>query len=128
MLFTVVITASACSPGALSAYRFTQALIQKHHTVAQVFFYGDAVNIANANLTPAQDEPDIHRLWAKLIINHSIQTTVCIATALKRGVLDTQEQERYSKLSHCIAPPFELGGLGQLVEATANSDRAVSFS
>ena len=128
MKYTLFISASPYSPGAHNAYHFINALLKSEHALEQVFFYGDATAVANSNLTPAQNESNPHEDWVALIDTHNLNATVCIAAALKRGYLDKEEQARYEKTSFCVKPPFTLGGLGQLVEATATSDRVVSFT
>jgi tRNA 2-thiouridine synthesizing protein D len=52
---------------------------------------------------------------------------VCIAAALRRGVLNQEEAERYEKSTHNLAQEFNISGLGQLVDAAVNSDRLITF-
>ena len=92
-----------------------------------MFFYHNGVYASNALITPPQDEPNIPQQWQQLAQQHSIDMVSCIASALKRGVLDETEAQRYEQPSHNLQAGFELSGLGQLIEASALSDRVVSF-
>jgi Uncharacterized conserved protein involved in intracellular sulfur reduction len=52
---------------------------------------------------------------------------VCIAAALRRGVLDDAEASRYQRPAVNLPKPWELSGLGQLHEAAQTADRLVCF-
>ena len=128
MLFTVAVhnppyTASA-NHHALS---FCRAALAAGHNIARVFFYHEGVYTAlNAQVTP-QDEGDTLAQWQHLAAAHDIELAVCIANALKRGVVSEQEQVRYDKSAATLAEPFQLVGLGQLIDAIAMSDRYIEF-
>ncbi len=109
------------------ALRFVEALLRKGHRVERVFFYGDGVLLANACAVPGQDELDTLKAWQTLISTHGLDVVVCIAAALKRGILDDTERSRYEKPAAVLPQGFELSGLGQLVEAMAKSDRTMTF-
>ena len=49
------------------------------------------------------------------------------AAAVRRGVLDANEAQRYEKPGHNLHEGFELSGLGQLTEAAIVSDRMITF-
>ena len=83
--------------------------------------------VANSQIAPPQDEANLPKLWAELAKEHSLDLVVCIAAAVKRGVLDQNEAKRYEKDAANLADGFELSGLGQLAEAIAISDRVVTF-
>lgn len=78
-------------------------------------------------MIPPQDEEKLTANWSRLAADHAIDLVVCIASALKRGVLDEPEAHRYNKSSATIASGFAISGLGQLVDATAASDRVITF-
>lgn len=124
----VVYSAPYSSPGAYSAYRFAQACLQSGHQIYRVFFYGNGVQTGSCLSTPQQDEFDLHGAWQQLAQEHQLDLVVCIAAALKRGVLDQKEQQRYQKSAANLAPEFELSGLGQLADAAAQSDRLLTFA
>ena len=123
----LVLGAPYSSQSVQSALRFAHAVLDSGHELLRVFFYHDAVNIGNALITPPQDEPDLPRQWAELADKHGVDLVVCIASALKRGVLDEGEAKRYQRPAANLAPGFEISGLGQLTEAALLSDRLVTF-
>lgn len=120
-----------CSPSSYStataALKFTRALIDTDHVIHRIFFYGDAVSLANRNTAQPQDEPDLFREWRDLIETHKLDAVVCIAAALKRGVINQEEARRY-QLQEVTGSPYDLSGLGQLIDACAHSDRLITFA
>lgn len=110
-----------------SALHFARAVLEAGHEVYRVFFYHDGVYNGNALIAPPQDETDIHRQWSDLAREANIELIVCIASALRRGVLDETEANRYEKPASNIGKPFEISGLGQLIDAGINADRVVTF-
>ncbi|MCY1175138.1 putative sulfurtransferase DsrE [compost metagenome] len=58
---------------------------------------------------------------------HQLDGVVCIAAALRRGVLNPEEARRYERPAANLAEGWELSGLGQLHEAAQMADRLVSF-
>lgn len=128
MIFSILIYGSAHnSQSAHSAYRFTHSLLQSGHQIHRVFFYGESVHVASGLSAPPRDELNIHQLWKDLAEAHQLDLVVCIAAALKRGVMDESEARRHEKSSFNTQAPFELSGLGQLSEAAIISDRLVTF-
>lgn len=110
-----------------TAYQFAKAALAAGHEIYRLFFYMDGVHNATEIAAPPQDEQNIPALWSELIQAHNIDAVVCIAAALRRGVLDQTEADRYEKPSCNLAPGFTLSGLGQLVEAGIESDRLITF-
>lgn len=127
MIFSVVVSCSANSPGARSALRFIESSLKLGHTIYRVFFYQDGVQNANAFSVLPLDELSLNTQWLKLREQHNIELTVCVAASLRRGILDATEAKRYKKDSQNLSDGFELSGLGQLVDATLSSDRLVTF-
>ncbi|MCE8015161.1 sulfurtransferase complex subunit TusD [Halomonas sp. MCCC 1A17488] len=111
-----------------SALRFAMALIARGHRVESVFFYHDGVYNASRLAAPPQDEPHLHDAWCSLHAEHATRLQVCIAAALRRGLLDSREADRHGKSGHSVEPPFELTGLGQLVDLGHSVDRLVTFA
>lgn len=110
-----------------SALRFARAAIGRGHTLEGVFFYHDGVLNAARLSTPPQDEPHLVDAWAALAAAHAVPLQVCIATALRQGLLDTREAARHGKQGHSLEAPFELTGLGQLIDLGLRCDRLVTF-
>ena len=78
-------------------------------------------------LTLRQDEPDIGTLWQEFGLEYDLDMVVCIASCLRRGIIDAKEATRHEKFSANLRPGFTISGLGQLVEASLNADRVVTF-
>ena len=128
MLFSLIIQASPFSTQSTgTAYRFASALLAEGHQIHRIFFYSDAVLTASKLVATPQDESDLPSLWQTLAQEHDLDLVVCIAAAVKRGIINATEAQRYEKSAENLADGFELSGLGQLAEAIALSDRVVTF-
>lgn len=128
MKFALAIYAAPFSAQASqTALHFTEELLAQGHEVVRVFFYQDGVHTGNQLATPAQDEQNITEAWRALTRAHNLDVVVCIATALKRGILNDEEAQRYQQPASNLAPEFALSGLGQWVEALVHADRVVTF-
>ncbi len=80
-----------------------------------------------ANAVVAQDEVDIAAQWRSWVQAQGLDGVVCIAAALRRGVLNPEEAQRYQRPAANLGSGWELSGLGQLHEATQLADRLVCF-
>ncbi len=128
MKFSLLVNAAPHSQqGARSAYHFTAAALASGHEVYRVFFYHDGVLNANSLIQLAQDEADLQAQWVTLASEHGFELAVCIASALRRGVLDASAADRYDKPASNLHAAFTIVGLGQLVDAGLHSDRLVTF-
>lgn len=128
MIFSVsILSAPYTDQAAFSAYKFVEAALSKKHEVRRIFFYGEGVLNANHLNTPPQDEINLYEAWKELASSHQVELIVCIASALRRGVLDEDEAKRYEKDGHSMQAPFILSGLGQLMDAAIESDRLITF-
>jgi tRNA 2-thiouridine synthesizing protein D len=128
MKFSILVLAAPySSQGSYSAYRFTEAALHAGHQIQRVFFYQDGIHSTTQLATPPQDEFDLYRAWQDLQRTHALDCVTCIAAAARRGVIDDGERRRHNRKHSNLAPGFELGGLGQLVEAMHDSDRLITF-
>jgi len=128
MRFSLLVLASPLAAEAGdTAWRFARAAIDAGHEIYRVFFYGEGVYHGLQLATPAQDEVDRVQRWAELAAEADIDLVLCIASAVKRGVLDADEAARHEQPSSCAHPAFELSGLGQLVDAHLQCDRLLTF-
>ena len=109
------------------ALSFARSCVLAEHRINRVFFYHDGVYAALGTRVPPQDEIDVTAEWQAFAADNDVELCVCIANALKRGILDEQEQTRYDEMSANLAPGFVLVGLGQLIGAMADSDRYIEF-
>lgn len=128
MLFTLLIHSSPyASQGTLSALHFCRAALKRNHQIQRVFFYGDGVYNANYLNTLPQDEINLTQEWTRLAQEEQIELLICVAAAIKRGIMDQQEAKRYEKNDTNCAPAFQIAGLGQLIDACIDSDRVITF-
>jgi tRNA 2-thiouridine synthesizing protein D len=127
MKFAISVFSPAHAPSSRRALLFAQATLAAGHEIVRLFFYQEGVHSASANIVMPQDEPDLPRQWRDFVTEHQLDGVVCIAAALRRGVLDTQEAERYQRSAANLSTPWELSGLGQLHDAVQNADRLICF-
>ena len=128
MKFSVAVYAPPfSSQAAYSAYKFVRAAIAGGHTIERVFFYHEGVYNGTLLATAPQDEFDLCNAWRELKQAHSLDLTVCVAAALRRGVLDTSEAKRHDRPASNLPPEFDLSGLGQLIDAAVICDRHITF-
>jgi tRNA 2-thiouridine synthesizing protein D len=128
MIFSLLILGAPYSTQAPStALRFAKASLAAGHTIHRIFFYHDGVNCANELIVPAQDDIQLPSEWQTLAQENTIDMVVCIASAIKRGVINQTEAERYDKQSSNLLDQFDISGLGQLIDTTICSDRVITF-
>ena len=101
------------------ALEFAKATIRNQHRLYRVFFYKDAVLIANGSLKVPSDERNIQHEWTEFASQQSIQLCVCVGACERRGIHYQQDTDSRNS--------FEIVGLGQLTEAMFESDRLVTF-
>ena len=127
MKFAIALFSAAHAPSSRRALLFAQAALAGGHEIVRLFFYQDGVYNASNSLVTPQDEPDLARQWRDFVSEHQLDAVVCIAAALRRGVLDEAEANRYQRPAVNLPKPWELSGLGQLHEAAQVADRLVCF-
>ncbi|WP_455426640.1 sulfurtransferase complex subunit TusD [Dryocola sp. LX212] len=128
MRFAIMVTGPAYgTQQASSALQFARAVISEGHTLSSVFFYREGVLNANQFTTPASDEVDVVRAWQKLHNQHGVALHICVAAALRRGVVDETEAKQNGLSASNLQPGFSLSGLGALAEASLTCDRTVQF-
>ena len=128
MKFSIVILgAPYTGEAAETAYRFAQAVLEKNHEIYRLFFYHEGVHNASSLLTLPQDEVQPAQRWQELIDQYQLDAVVCIASALRRGVLNETEAKRFSKPASNLMPDFAISGLGELIDAALQSDRLITF-
>lgn len=125
--FTLVVYGAPDSQSSSTALNYAQALLKAGHQIYRLFFYQDGVFNACSFNTPSQDEENLPESWQALIHEHSLDAVVCVASALKRGIISAAEAERYDLPASNLRVGFEISGLGQLVDGIIESDRVVNF-
>ncbi|NLY58591.1 MAG: sulfurtransferase complex subunit TusD [Gammaproteobacteria bacterium] len=127
MNFAIALLAGPQDPAARSALEFARAVLASGHRISRLFFYRDAVQLASQLRVTPQDELDITAEWQQFIQTNQLDAVVCIAAALRRGVLNEAEAQRWNRPVANTDAPWELSGLGQWIDALQTADRAVTF-
>ncbi|EIK72980.1 sulfur relay protein TusD [Pseudomonas synxantha BG33R] len=127
MKFAIALYSAAHAPSSRRALLFAQAALAGGHEIVRLFFYQDGVYSASNNIVAPQDEPDIARQWREFVSQHQLDGVVCIAAALRRGVLNAEEAARYQRSAVNLQAPWALSGLGQLHDAIQDADRLICF-
>jgi tRNA 2-thiouridine synthesizing protein D len=123
----LVLSEPYSSQSSLSALQYAKAALVAGHSIERVFFYHNGVHTGSSLQTPQQDETNLYFEWTQLSKISDIDLVICIAAALKRGNLNKEESQRYDKEQFNVQAPFELSGLGQLLDAQLNTDRLITF-
>ena len=110
-----------------SALRFAEAAVASGHDLFRVFFFHDAVATGNAYTVTPQDQENLPKAWQSFAQQHKVDMVLCISSALRRGIVNQREAERYSLSGGNAMDSFDLSGLGQWVEAMLVSDRIMTF-
>ena len=128
MNFTLVILGPPyASQAPETALRFATAALASGHKIYRLFFYHDGVHNASNLATVGQDEHNIPEHWRKIIEDEQIDSVVCIAAATRRGIVSVSEAQRHDKPCANLISGQTLSGLGQLIDASLNSDRVITF-
>ncbi len=128
LAYTLVITGAPwTSQAPQTALAFARELVSAGHRIDRVFLYGDGIHLASALSTPPSDERHWPREWSEFLAENGIPAVACIASALRRGLVDQAEQARYELTGSNLRPLFEIAGLGEWVEGTMKSDRVIYF-
>jgi len=127
MKFAIALYSAAHAPSSRRALLFAQAALAGGHEIVRLFFYQDGVYSASNNIFAPQDEQDIARQWREFVSQHQLDGVVCIAAALRRGVLNAEEAARYQRSAVNLEAPWALSGLGQLHDAIQDADRLICF-
>ncbi|KAA6174977.1 sulfurtransferase complex subunit TusD [Pseudomonas marginalis] len=127
MKFAIALFSAAHAPSSRRALQFAQAALAGGHEIVRLFFYQDGVYSASNSVVTPQDEQDIAQQWRAFVSEHQLDGVVCIAAALRRGVLNNEEASRYQRSAVNIDAPWALSGLGQLHDAIQDADRLICF-
>lgn len=84
------------------------------NALAGVFFYGDGAYVANAFCWQSADTPDIAAAWADFAKQYGFTLSVCVGSALARGISDEANARRHNLSGHNLRSPFVLVGLSDL--------------
>jgi tRNA 2-thiouridine synthesizing protein D len=127
MKFAIAVFSAAHAPSSRRALLFAQAALAGGHQIVRLFFYQDGIYNASSSVVTPQDELDLPKQWRAFVSDHQLDGVVCIAAALRRGVLNEEEARRYARDAVAVEKPWELSGLGQLHDAVQDADRLICF-
>lgn len=128
MLFSLVVLAAPYSnQSSNTAFEFAKAAVANGHKIHRIFFYGDGIHNASSLSAPPRDERNLPLEWKQLAEKENFDMVVCIAAALRRGLINDEEAKRYEKPASNLMDNFDISGLGQLLEAAVVSDRIITF-
>jgi len=116
--FSILVTGSPTTSQAhISALRFIAALVKSGHQVANVFFYQDAVHVANKFSAKPSDELQLTTKWVELSKQHNFELQVCVAASNRRAIISAEEAENNGFEFVTLNNGFTSLGLGQLAVA-----------
>lgn len=129
MQYTLLITGSPYQSMAChTALRFIRAALAKYpNSIKGVFFYEDAVLIGNHLAQPPRDEINLTQAWQDIAQQHHVPLYLCIAAAVRRGIISDSESKRYELSHHTLAEHFQLEGLGTLVDMMNSTHKIIQF-
>ncbi len=127
MKFAIALFSAAHAPSSRRALLFAQAALTGGHEIVRLFFYQDGVYNAASSVVTPQDEQDLPQQWRAFVSDNQLDGVVCIAAALRRGVLNEEEAQRYQRSAVSVEAPWTLSGLGQLHDAIQDADRLICF-
>lgn len=125
--FTIVVNSGPMSSGVISALNFAKAVIDQGYELSQVFFHQDGVYCCSSLLTPMTDEINVYQQYKQLAEVHDVTLNVCVASALRRGIITTEEAKNNNHSAHNLVKPFNLVGLGQLAKDFNSSHQIIRF-
>ncbi|KZN14587.1 sulfurtransferase complex subunit TusD [Marinomonas sp. TW1] len=129
MQHTLLVTGSPYQSKAChSALCFARAALKAQpDSIKGVFFYEDAVLIGNDLAQPPRDEINLKQAWQTLASEFNLPLYLCIAAAVRRGVINESESKRYELNHHSLSHGFQLEGLGTLVELMNSTQKIIQF-
>lgn len=136
MRLSLYITAAPEQESAFRAWQFAQAAVSAGHQLERIFFAGAGVQHGQTLAAPGRDEVSLTQRWQQLqqqvralpgATALSGELVLCISAALRHGVLDAENAQRWEKSAVSLAPGFIISGLGQLAEAQLAADRLIHF-
>ena len=104
------------------ALAFAKSAIKAGHQILGVFFYEEAVIVADNSLPR-----NLQGQWQSLNQTHDIDLHACIGAATRRSLAEESLRDDGSLDGNQLADGFSLSGLGELAEMTAKADRLIRF-
>lgn len=114
MIFALLITGSPSGSQACStALTFCKAALEDGHQIYRIFLLDNAAQLAHREC----DSAELQQSWQQLQQAHQLDIVVCVNSAKKFHINQTDS----------LADGFVISGMGQLIDASANTDRLVTF-
>jgi tRNA 2-thiouridine synthesizing protein D len=110
-----------------TALQFVKTVLKTGRKIERLFFYHEGASLASSLSVQSQDEINLCSEWQQFIEEHQLDAVVCIASGLKRGILDHSEARRHEKNATSLHPALELSGLGQWIDAVSKADKYIVF-
>lgn len=104
------------------AFDLANFLLSQQQKIS-VFFYQDAVHVANQLNWRPTDEPSLSQRWLSL----GIDLPVCVSAALHRGITDQDNALRHQLATVNLISGFRLTGLGELADAMLETKRIIQL-
>ena len=120
--FAILITGSPTKTQAhLSAIRFINASVEQGHGINNVFFYQDAVQVANRFNCPPSDETHLTDDWSILSRKHGFELQACVAASNRRAVISAEEAPLNGYVDSSVHQDYSVLGLGQLAKILSDT-------
>jgi tRNA 2-thiouridine synthesizing protein D len=114
MKFALIITGSpTASQACQSAVNFCRAALATGHDIYRVFLLDGAAQLAHQHC----DNRALQSEWQALQKTHQLDIVTCVNSAREYHI---NEQDN-------LASGFVISGMGQLIDASANADRLITF-
>lgn len=104
-----------------NALSFARAVIRSKSSLYRVFFYKDAVRIADDPSNLSESGRTRKQAWLDFATESRIELQVCVGASERRGISSSTKGES-------SGVDFTIVGLGQFVESTIECDRVVTFN
>ena len=110
-----------------TALDFSKAVLASGYSIERLFFYHEAAHVGSSLTVSSQDEQNLPEAWQAFIKSNQLDAVVCIASGLKRGIIDKPESKRYERDHFTLSENIELAGLGQWIDAVNSADKHIVF-
>lgn len=121
--YVLFVNAPVSSQAHYTAWRFADAVLEAGHQLRGVFFFGDAVAIANRFRDTASDEFDPQKKWQDLDKQYAIELLICSSSAQREGIRESLDASEPATL----AAHYQIAGLGSFIELSLHADRVIQF-
>jgi tRNA 2-thiouridine synthesizing protein D len=122
MTTLLLLTSAPTSRLAWHACELARTMLNQQQDLL-VFFYQDAVQVANQLTWRPADEPVLAKKWSSL----NIDLPICVTAALARGITDEDNAKRHQLTHTNLAQGFRMAGLGELADAMLKANRIIQL-